>query len=190
MIRGLMARRIGPLMAVAFAAAVALVMVASTMAAGAPPGDSFPPGNNGTVKIDRVAFDDHPNNEPHVGCVFEVDFYGFDQGDLDARVTFRMHPPTGNREVLLTDRVFIGEDAAGGGTDLDASREYDLSEALASFTPHPRKGYHVKMIVKAEGSIGADKKVKVFWVRGCETPPPTTTTTSTTTTTEGPDGTE
>ncbi len=33
-----------------------------------------PPGNNGTVKIDDVPFDDHPNNEPHVGCTFQVDF--------------------------------------------------------------------------------------------------------------------
>ena len=43
-----------------------------------------PPGNNGTIKIDDVPFDDHPNNEPHVGCVFQVDFYGYDEGDLDA----------------------------------------------------------------------------------------------------------
>jgi hypothetical protein len=28
-----------------------------------------PPGNNGTVKIDRAEFDDHPNNEPAArGC--------------------------------------------------------------------------------------------------------------------------
>ena len=40
-----------------------------------------PPGNNGTIKIDDVEFDDHPNNEPHVGCTFQVDFYGFDKGD-------------------------------------------------------------------------------------------------------------
>src|SRR5215203_6254160 len=54
-----------------------------------------PPGNNGTVKIDDVAFDDHPNNEPHVGCVFQVDFYGYDEGDdLSAHVTFTSQPPT------------------------------------------------------------------------------------------------
>ena len=53
-----------------------------------------PPGNNGTVKIDDVPFDDHPNNEPHVGCTFQVDFYGYDEGDLDATVTFEAHPPT------------------------------------------------------------------------------------------------
>ena len=37
------------------------------------------PGNNGTVKIDGVEFDEHRNNEPHVGCIrFEVDWYGFE----------------------------------------------------------------------------------------------------------------
>ena len=128
-----------------------------------------PPGNNGTVKIDGVEFDSHPNNEPHVGCVFEVDFYGFDEGDLTAEVTFEAHPPTGNA-VLLTDTVFIGEDAAGGGTDLDAEVEYDLNAALAAFEPHPQQGYHVKLTVNAEGSIGADTKHKVFWVTGCEPP--------------------
>ena len=40
-----------------------------------------PPGNNGTVKVDGVVFDDHPDNEPHVGCVFQIDWYGFDEGE-------------------------------------------------------------------------------------------------------------
>ena len=55
------------------------------------------PGNNGTVKIDGVEFDTHPDNEPHVGCVFQVDWYGFDEGDLFSHVTFEVHPPTGKR---------------------------------------------------------------------------------------------
>jgi hypothetical protein len=138
-----------------------------------------PPGNNGTVKIDGVDFDDHPNNEPHVGCEFQVDFYGFDEGDdLDATVTFQAWPPTGSGEELLTDVVFIGEDEAGGGTDLDGSGTYDLTEALADFTPHPEQGWHVRLTVHADGSQGADTKRKVFWVSGCE---PTTTTSSSTT---------
>ena len=60
--------------------------------ASAAPGN--PPGNNGTVKIDDTPFDDHPNNEPHVGCIFQVDFYGYDEGDLEADVTFEAWPPT------------------------------------------------------------------------------------------------
>jgi hypothetical protein len=150
-----------------------------------------PPGNNGTVKIDGVAFDDHPNNEPHVGCVFQVDFYGFDQGDdVNAAVTFQAWPPTGDREVLLDDEVFIGEDAAGGGTDLDASATYDLTDELAGFTPHAQQGFHVRLTVHADGSQGADTKHKTFWVSGCggSTTTSSSTTSSSTTSSSMPGG--
>lgn len=130
-----------------------------------------PPGNNGTVKVDGIEFDDHPNNEPHVGCTFQIDFYGYDEGDLFATATFELHPPTTSPtgdDLLLHDTdIFIGEDEAGGGTDLDASVTYDLEEALAASgaTAHPQQGFHVKLTVHAEGSIGADVKHKVFWVK-------------------------
>jgi hypothetical protein len=143
-----------------------------------------PPGNNGTVKIDGTPFDDAPNNEPHVGCSFQVDFYGYDEGDLDATVTFEAHPPTGPVQVLLTDTVFIGEDDnSGGGSEagLDASETYTLD--FDGIQPHPNQGFHVKLTINAEGSQGADVKHKVFWVRGCETSGTTTTTTSGATTT-------
>jgi LPXTG-motif cell wall-anchored protein len=147
-----------------------------------------PPGNNGTVKIDGEEFDDHPDNEPHVGCIFQVDWYGFDEGeDLFSHVTFEVHPPTGKPEVILEDEVFIGEDDnSGGGSEagLDASETYDLSALLQGFEPHPNQGWHVKLTVNNDGSQGADVKHKVFWVSGCETPP--TTSTSTTSTTEKP----
>jgi hypothetical protein len=143
-----------------------------------------PPGNNGTIKIDDVPFDDAPDNEPHVGCTFQVDFYGYDQGDLFADVTFEAHPPTGPVQVLLTDRVFIGEDDnAGGGSQagLDASATYTLD--FDGIEPHPNQGFHVKLTIHADGSKGADTKHKVFWVTGC--PPGTTTTTLRATTTSG-----
>jgi hypothetical protein len=142
-----------------------------------------PPGNNGTVKIDGTPFDDAPDNQPHVGCSFQVDFYGYDEGDLDATVTFEAHPPTGDRQLLLTDTVFIGEDDnAGGGSEagLDASQTYTLD--LTGIEPHPNQGVHVKLTIYAEGSKGADVKHKVFWVSGCETPGTTTTTKPTTST--------
>jgi hypothetical protein len=158
-----------------------------------------PPGNNGTVKIDDVPFDDAPNNEPHVGCVFQVDFYGFDEGDLVADVSFESHPPTGPVQELLTDEVFIGEDDnAGGGSQagLDASATYTLD--FTGIQPHPNQGFHVKLTVHADGSQGADTKYKVFWVSGCASGTTTTTTrgggssggttTTTTTTTTGAGG--
>jgi hypothetical protein len=146
-----------------------------------------PPGNNGTIKIDRLEFDDAPNNEPHVGCTFEVDFYGYDEGDLDATVTFRSHPPTGPVRELLTDTVFIGEDDnSGGGSEagLDASETYTLD--FTGTAPHPKQGFHVKLTINAEGSQGADVKHKVFWVEECVTPTPTPTPTPTVTHTPSP----
>lgn len=132
-----------------------------------------PPGNNGTVKVDGIEFDTHPDNEPHVGCVFQIDFYGYDEGDLNATATFTLHPPTGSTE-LLTRNAFIGEDPAGGGTDLDAEITVDLEQSLidSGIDPHRIQGFHVKLTVHAEGSIGADTKYKVFWVTcNAEYPP-------------------
>ncbi|MFN2616997.1 MAG: hypothetical protein ABR581_07710 [Thermoleophilaceae bacterium] len=129
-----------------------------------------PKGNNGTIKIDDVPFDSHPNNEPHVGCVFQVDFYGFDKGPYNAKVTFQLQPPSGRR-VLRTDTVFIGEDAAGGGTDLDAERTYDLNLDVMRSEFHPKQGWHIEVIVEAPGAGGKiARKSKVFWAHDCIDP--------------------
>ena len=122
------------------------------------------PGNNGTIKIDGVVFDSHPNNEPHPGCTFQVDFYNYDQGELFASALFEAIPPTAGGTILQENNIFIGEDPAGGGTDLDASKTYNLSSALAGILPHPIQGYHIKLTVHADGSQGDDTKHKVFWV--------------------------
>src|SRR3989337_2474719 len=52
-----------------------------------------PSGNNGTIKVDGIDYDDTPANEPHVGCSFQIDFFGFDLGDR-ADVRFFAQPPT------------------------------------------------------------------------------------------------
>ena len=102
-----------------------------------------PPGNNGTVKVDGLDFDDHPNNQPHVGCTFQIDFYGYDEGDLNATVTFEDQAPTADAGLTVTSgqgnpsTVFIGEDDnSGGGSEagLDASETYTLA-----FTGEPLK---------------------------------------------------
>jgi hypothetical protein len=170
------------LVVVALSLAGAATLLAGPGSVGAAPN---PPGNNGTIKVDDTPFDDHPDNEPHVGCVFQVDFYGYDEGDLDATVTFEAHPPTGPVVTLLEDTVFIGEDDnSGGGSEagLDASETYPLD--FTGIEPHPQQGFHVRLTIHAEGSQGADVKHKVFWVTGCP-PAPTTTTSGGTTTTSG-----
>jgi hypothetical protein len=152
------------LAALAAATCTALLIPAVSTAA--------PPGNNGTIKIDGVQFDEAPNNEPHPSCSFQVDFYNYDLGaNLEAEVSFAAQPPSGKKyQVLLTEEnIFIGEDANGGGTDLDATRTYDLSEVLTSLFQHPEQGYHVKLTVHADGSAGADTKYKTFWIPSCTT---------------------
>ena len=71
---------------IGLAASVAVVVVATAGLAPAHPGNgqakghgkhgsgatTHPPGNNGTVKVDGQPFDAGPNNEPHPGCVFEI----------------------------------------------------------------------------------------------------------------------
>jgi hypothetical protein len=138
-----------------------------------------PPGNNGTIKVDDQPFDSIPNNKPHVGCVFRVDFYGFDQDVGDATVTFEMQAPTKDVGLSVSGGDLtpdIGEDAAGGGTDVDAMEEYTLS---FDGDPHPVQGFHVKLTIEAPGSIGAKVKHKVFWVQDCPAPPTETPPTET-----------
>jgi hypothetical protein len=144
---------------------VALAATAFLVGGVASPALADPAGDNGTVKIDGRPFDSAPDNEPHVGCKFQVDFYGFDKGDLWASVNFTGQAPTGKGVSLLDDNVFIGEDAAGGGTDVDAQRTYNLAGLVGQLgDPQAQQGYHIKLTVHADGSQGADTKYKVFWV--------------------------
>ena len=173
----------------AITVALALLIAVPALSQGVP----NPPGNNGTIKIDDLLVpdepDDDPNNEPHVDCLFQVDFYGYDQGNLNATVTFEAWPPTereGDDQVLLEDTVFIGEDDnSGGGSEagLDASETYLLD--FTGIEPHEQQGFHVRVTIHAQGSQGADVKHKVFWVQECP-PKPTPTPTPTKTPSETP----
>lgn len=138
----------------------------SVMAASAWGGD--PPGNNGTVKVNGIPFNGTVANDPHVDCVFLINFYGFDQGVLNATATFELVPPTGD-VVLLTNSTLIGGDPAGGGNDLDGTLTEDLNSPIAAsgVTAQPNQGFHVRLTVNADGSIGANTKHKTFWVQGC-----------------------
>ena len=147
-------------------ATVALAAGAPTVSAVALDG---PPGNNGTVKIDGVAFDDAPDNEPHVGCRFQVDWYGFD-ADAASDVTFELQAPTLGNPPLNFFKQLDGDDNSGGGSEagLDGSQLYNLAPLVAGVKAHPIQGYHVKLTINTTGAQGADVKHKVFWVTGCQ----------------------
>ena len=131
-------------------------------------------GNNGTVKIDGVEFDTHPDNEPHVGCIFEVDWYGFDAG-VTSDVLFEIRPPSGGKVTLLTaSKLLDNDDASGGGSvaGLDGEQQYDLGPYVGAFFEQPQQGFHVKLTINTPEANGSDVKHKVFWVQDCKKSPP------------------
>ncbi|MEU6133651.1 hypothetical protein [Nocardioides sp. NPDC047086] len=157
-----------------------------------------PAGNNGTVKvIAHGNIDDVPNNEPHVGCTLDIEWYGFDEGkDIVSTIDFELHAPTVDGELTVDgpSEVFVGGDAAtGAGTDdglddgLDGRETYTLS---ATGLAHPKQGFHAKVTVHTPGSIGNDTKTKVFWFQNCETEEPSESATPTPASSEEPTPTE
>src|SRR5262245_13355818 len=116
-------------------AGLTLAVLAASLAIAVPV--SAAPGNNGTVKIDGEAFSDLRNNEPHVGCTFEVEFFGFDTGGgLTALVQFELQAPSGTDTLLINSPVPLGSDGK-------ASKMYTLD--FGDLAAHPQQGYHVKL---------------------------------------------
>ena len=155
----------------ALAAAAARAFVA--WGASALPAGADPAGNNGTVKVTPHGGSDDSQNDAHVKCSFDLNWYGFDEGaNIVSTVDFTMQAPTGDATVTATDpsQVFVGGDPAGGGNDFDGQATYTLAFAG---TPDPQQGYHVKITTHTPGSQGADTKHKVLWVQPCDEGPPT-----------------
>ncbi len=167
------ARRLAVLTVLVLTAALLPFAVSAPALAASPQrgASGDPGGNNGTVKVQEVDFDSPPNNDPHVGCTFLVEWYGFDKGaNIISNVKFEMQSPTSSVGLTVTgpSSVFVGgDDASGAGTPsgLDGRETYTLS---FDGPPHPIQGYHVKLTVQTPGSKGNDKKYKVFWVKGCD----------------------
>ena len=114
-------------------------------------------------------FDSIPNNDPHVGCTFTVEWYGFDKGaDIISTVTFEMQSPT-RTSASSVDGPSTSSSAATRPAVRDGDRPRRPEDYTLTFDgpPHPNQGYHVKLTVHTPGSKGTDKKYKVFWVTGC-----------------------
>jgi hypothetical protein len=148
-------------------------MVGAVTIVGASVGWADPPGNNGTVKINSqdVNSSNDISNSPHVPCDFQVEFFGFDEGQT-ATITFTIHPPSGNGDVLLSETKTISNDPAGGGlNDVDEVFKYSgTSFGLDRFNAQPQQGFHVKLTIESAGVPGG-KKHKVFWLKCVPTSP-------------------
>ncbi|MFC0508768.1 LPXTG cell wall anchor domain-containing protein [Micromonospora costi] len=161
--------------AVLTAAATAGLAIAAPAWAGA--GNPHnPPGDNGTVKIDGAPFEDSVDNQPHVGCEFELEFFNFDAGDT-ADITLAAQPPSGKfTTVKFLDNYVISDDpASGAANDHDAVIRFSANDlALAGVQAHPKQGYHIKLTVDLTDGKGKAKH-KVFWLQPCESPETPTT---------------
>jgi hypothetical protein len=128
--------------------------------------------NPGTVKIDGVLFDNVQDNEPHPGCIFKLQFFGFPEG-TDVSYQFAVYPPTSNTNgpgtLIEPPGVVDLTLPAPGLRKLNLNTgKIDLRDGLtaAGVSPHPIQGFHVKLTVTTPGG----HKYKVFWVE-CQTNP-------------------
>lgn len=121
-------------------------------------------GNNGTVKIDKGELDGN-SNQPHVGCEFFVEWFGFDDG-ATSTVTFTMQAPTDSPTTPGSPTSV----AYGPYTLVDGAgnQQFDIYDLLKNFTPQANQGFHVKVEVNTTWSNGDDSKFKTFWVSGCK----------------------
>jgi LPXTG-motif cell wall-anchored protein len=182
--------------AVTAASVLSLLFAASVMTApgaGAQNHDPGPPGNNGTVKLDGLDLDDgpghtngpndpgemEPDNDPHLTCGLQLEFFNFDAGQL-ADIVFTAKAPTGTNGVLLEQQdVEISDDGTGGANnDPDAVLDYDVLTDFdtTQFTDaHDVHGWHVNLdltLYNADGTpVPGGQKHKTFWVEGCQPEP-------------------
>ncbi|MCW3813242.1 LPXTG cell wall anchor domain-containing protein [Micromonospora sp. DR5-3] len=138
-----------------------------------------PPGDNGTVKIDGMPFTDHVDNQPHVTCEFELEFFNFDQNQR-ANITLWAQPPSAtpkDKVVWSKKDVLISNDPASGAeNDHDEVIRLSANDLdLTGLKLQPKQGYHIKLDVELIGGKSSDGKHKVFWLQPCassETPTP------------------
>src|SRR4051794_1853358 len=151
-------RRAGRILAASGLLLIAVAVVAPVSAGAAA-------GNNGTIKIDGADIKAGKDNDPHVGCGFDVEWFDFDAGAQHVDLTFDAQPPTGNVN-LVTDSFDPPAFAAAGQ---QLSKHYDLSAAIqaAGLTPQPSQGFHVKLEIHTTAASGSDIKQKTIWVLGC-----------------------
>ncbi|MEU0151669.1 LPXTG cell wall anchor domain-containing protein [Micromonospora fulviviridis] len=157
-----------------------------------------PKGDNGTVKIDGAPFSDKVDNQPHVTCEFELEFFNFDQNQK-ANITLWAQAPSAtpkDKVVWSNSNVLISDDPASG-----AENDHDVVIKLSSkdldltgLNLHPQQGYHIKLDVDLTDGKAFDDKHKVFWLKPCESstgsPTPTPTMPGEETPTPTPGGSE
>jgi len=172
------------------AAVVAAAAILPLHSAFAGEGQGGPPGNNGHIQLCETdtdfkdCSDAPPQNDPFLGCTFDIQFFNYDEGEgLYADYEVVSWKGTGNNSDVVASGsdIFIGGDSNDGSLDAQVTVSPDFSNADVDpkwFPEGPGRpeGYyaHVKVNINAGGSQGADAKHHTVWVRyDCgDTPPP------------------
>ncbi|HEV2685565.1 MAG TPA: hypothetical protein VGW79_02900, partial [Actinomycetota bacterium] len=89
-----------------------------------------PAGNKGTVKVDDESFDGIPDNDPHPGCTFFLQFFFFPRATT-ATYTFAMWNPT-TKDSKSKGPSTGGSIALDPTTKPNAERLIDLTSFLQS----------------------------------------------------------
>ena len=117
-------------------------------------------GNKGTVKISEVGGAADESNDPHVGCTFDVQWWGYTRSK--SAITFEGQAPTKDVDITITGPKTVELPAVDSADKINLTRTYTL--AFKGDAPQAKQGYHVKMLTETETAKGNDKKSKVFWV--------------------------
>ncbi|GAA4372125.1 hypothetical protein [Nocardioides caricicola] len=140
----------------------AVAVVPAFLVVGASPAQAS--GNSGTVKISEVGGAADESNDPHVGCSFDVQWYGFDRSS--SAVTFASWAPTQAADLTVSGPAAVPLGNPASGSELNTIQTYTL--AFTGADP-AAQGYHVKLTVETtrpDGRKGVTK-YKTFWV-DCE----------------------
>ncbi|MBM0239167.1 LPXTG cell wall anchor domain-containing protein [Micromonospora sp. ATA32] len=158
----------------ATAATACLALAAPAWASAAlqaAPGGHNPKGDNGTVKIDGAPFEDKVDNQPHVTCDFELEFFNFDEGQR-ADITLWSQPPSSQPKDKVVwsvkNRVISNDPASGAENDHDEVIRLSATDLdMAGLKLHEKQGYHIKLDVDLTDGRSSDAKHKVFWLQPC-----------------------
>jgi hypothetical protein len=126
--------------------------------------------NRGFIQVEGENIDDIPQNKPHQGCVFTIEFRNFDgTGLVTATLTLINPTPGGSTSATAT----LEDDPAGGGHDLDATIVMSLSNIPGIEDVEPlmiagKPSLHVRLDVTTPWG----EKHHVFWAMNCPPQPP------------------
>jgi len=135
-------------------------------------GPALAGGNNGTVKVEEVNIDNIPDNSPHPGCEFILEWFHYDGGET-VYYTFTLHPPTSDTNgpgSVITSGSLVLDPPDQSHHSLNGRTNPILLESdllNSGIEPHPQQGWHIKLTI--EGPDG--NKYKVFWVECAGYPP-------------------